>query len=120
MATNGLFGLTIVCAVLGIMSNSYMHPEASSIREPHGINSGQHFRADSHSLALYRCQHYNECGPAVWESLLTLFGAIKMFLLSLPRVSLTFYILAFIMLMMWLKPIKTLAYMITASDSTRK
>ena len=114
---NALFGLTIVCAVLGVVTN------LSGANEPHQeikptIYSGQIQK--NFSSAMHNCEVYGQCGEAFWFSLCNLVETMKFSVLGLPRVSFIMFCLSLILFVVWLEPVRSLTQFIFERQTSSK
>jgi hypothetical protein len=98
-----IFGLTIVCAVLGLVTSYTGESREMPQSQVFTMNSGSHLAG--HHSAMARCEHSGECGEALKLATDNLFSVAKFSVLALPFVSQLLYGLSFIFMMFYLEPV---------------
>lgn len=109
LSNGALFGLTIVCAVLGVLTN---HSDNDSKYTPEKQTLHTHQVLSSHNSAMHKCEQTGQCSEAFQIALNSLWLAIRFSVLNMQRISFIMFMVSFILLCVWLEPLRTLTTMV--------
>jgi len=98
---NGLLGLTVICAVLGVVTSRMASGETQENSE--NFISSQTYRQLSSDA---RCQQFGDCFDALKEAFSRLFYTVFVMLASIPPISLFLGLATIYLFIKWLKPLK--------------